>query len=111
MSDAMDVHHDDLPAANLSNPHDIKEIEDAITQSRKDNDVQTVFYLNSVSDLDVNPDAVLITTYDWATRIEVKVQSDFDHGKPADRDSIQASWDRASHRAELVDSLAKNTRW
>ena len=111
MSNGMDVHDDDLVAASLSHPLDIKEIENAIAQSRKDNDVQTVFYLNSISALEVNPDALQITTYDWATRIEVEVQNVFGGGNQKDRHSIKASWERASYRAGLVDSLAKRTPW
>ncbi|KAF3761665.1 hypothetical protein M406DRAFT_50824 [Cryphonectria parasitica EP155] len=76
-------------------------------------DPQTVFYLNPVyaSEKDnaaVNDakEALQDTIYSWAPKIERTVQEKL----PKDH-NLQASWDRASFRAKLVDALAKQTPW
>lgn len=97
---------------------DLNDMDKTIQLAIEDNDPQTVYYLNprpantaSQSDSDKLIRDIFATQCVWATKIETTVRAQFGSGTPQERHTLQASWDRASYRAKLVDFSARNTPW
>jgi hypothetical protein len=107
-----------MSAAAIKDLSSIKRVDDDIGRAFEDHDPQTLFYLNTFAVSSqgeafrtTNCESVQTTLSSWATKIEHTVQTNLGQGSDKDRHKIQASWDRSSYRAKLIDFLAKQTPW